>query len=67
VPDGEDHVGHGTHITVTVMRIAKWAEIYVATVVDAQGVVNIQSVAKVSDTPTANTAEPALTMDHFRL
>lgn len=46
VPDGEDRVGHGTHISVTVMRIAKWSEVYVATVVDTQGNVNAQSVAK---------------------
>ncbi|KUJ21222.1 subtilisin-like protein [Mollisia scopiformis] len=46
VEEGQDYVGHGTHIVATVMRIAKWAEIYVATVVDAQGTVNVRSVAK---------------------
>jgi subtilisin family serine protease len=47
VHNGEDFVGHGTHITSTMVRIAKWAEVYVATVVDAKGNINPQSVAKV--------------------
>jgi hypothetical protein len=47
VPSGEDRVGHGTHITATVMRIARWAEVYVATVVDDGGHVDPPSVAKV--------------------
>lgn len=50
IKDGEDHNGHGTHIAVTVMRIAKWAEVYVATVSDAQGEVNVKSTAKVCAT-----------------
>lgn len=49
VPPGQDRLGHGTHIAVTVMRIAKWAEICVATVVDAKGKVDHFSVAKVRE------------------
>jgi hypothetical protein len=48
VEDGVDLVGHGTHIAVTVMRIAKWAEIYVARVVDSEGNLNPQSIRRVS-------------------
>ena len=47
VQRGEDPVSHGTHIAVTVMRIARWAMVYVASVVDIDGKPNAGSVAKV--------------------
>jgi hypothetical protein len=43
-----DLVGHGTHIAVTVLKIAKWAEIYVARVVDKDGNLNPECIARVS-------------------
>ena len=49
VPSGQDLVGHGTHIAVTVMRVARWAEVYVATVVDEEGRILAPCVAKVWD------------------
>jgi subtilisin family serine protease len=49
IGDGKDHNGHGTHIAVTVMRIAAWAEVYAATVADATGKVHNKSVVKASN------------------
>lgn len=37
---GEDTNNHGTHVAVTLMCVAPWAEIYVASVVDPDGKVD---------------------------
>ena len=44
---GVDLVGHGTFVTATILSIAKWAEVYVARVVDLKKNVQPQSVAQV--------------------